>query len=251
MYGSYFPHVDTTAIQQPSSSMQMPNAAGADPKSGWPAGGEVWGDSYVSDNVPRMQARAAPPPAYGAPKNVFPMSAWSTQQAPHFATPSSSGGSPASPQHPQQNAAPQRPQPPAQPQAAAQVQQPAAPSSSAAAKEEPKKAPRPPNAWILYRSEMLGQIRDNNGEMPPALAEAMRTLGCGDDTGGSGSDAEAKKKGKKATKSVMASGKAGRGLPQAHISQIISLLWKKESEEVRRRYEQLAEVKKLEVSKCL
>lgn len=63
-----------------------------------------------------------------------------------------------------------------------------------------KQPPRPPNAWILYRSEKL---RD------PTLKSETR-------------------------------------LPQADISKMISAMWKSESEDVRARYEYLANVKKNE-----
>lgn len=65
-----------------------------------------------------------------------------------------------------------------------------------------KQPPRPPNAWILYRSEKL---RD------PSLKPG-----------------------------------SGQRLPQADISKMISQMWKNESEDVRARYEYLANIKKNE-----
>jgi hypothetical protein len=44
-------------------------------------------------------------------------------------------------------------------------------------------------------------------------------------------------------------GTTGRGLPQADISMLIGMLWKRESEEVRGEYAKTAELKKLEVSR--
>jgi hypothetical protein len=63
-----------------------------------------------------------------------------------------------------------------------------------------------------------------------------------------------KRKGKKGAKEptegllALGKGKTGRGLPQAHISKMISELWKRESATVRAEYERRSEVKKLEVS---
>jgi hypothetical protein len=102
---------------------------------------------------------------------------------------------------------------------------------------------------------MLNQIR--NGTVPPGLEEIARAQQPAQSTSAtSGSEGDNKKKGKKGCKdnssadllAELGGGKAGRGLPQADISKMISLLWKKETEEGRRKYEQMAELKKLEVS---
>jgi len=42
-------------------------------------------------------------------------------------------------------------------------------------------------------------------------------------------------------------GKTGRGLPQADISKMISIAWKRETPEVRKKYEQMSEKRKQEV----
>jgi hypothetical protein len=63
------------------------------------------------------------------------------------------------------------------------------------------------------------------------------------------------KKGKKGAKEPsegllsLGRGKTGRGLPQADISKMISMLWKRETPEVRGDYEKRSEIKKQEVSR--
>jgi hypothetical protein len=129
--------------------------------------------------------------------------------------------------------------------------------------------PRPPNAWILYRSDQLKAI--SAGRKIKDLDDVMRESGVSSNSGDE-SSAEAgltsttsvtdddkekpiiKRKGKKGAKEptegllALGKGKTGRGLPQAHISKMISELWKRESQTVRGEYEKRSEVKKLEVS---
>lgn len=158
-----------------------------------------------------------------------------------------------------------------------------APSSS-----KKLKVPRPPNAWILYRSEMLREI--GKGRYPEGFDDAIAESGVGAGTGHSSSGEDAAKgkpptpptsassdvpgadaakdkgdmppqptpqkmkKGKKGSKDptpgllTLGSGKTGRGIPQADISKLISIMWKREKAEVRAVYEGKAEAKKAEVS---
>lgn len=154
--------------------------------------------------------------------------------------------------------------------------------------------PRPPNAWILYRSDKLKAIAD--GETVPGL-DAIKAEITGGSSSGSGSSGEdssglGKGKGKSTDETPAASdqqtfdagsmppplpplppakakkpkrgskeptegylslgrGKTGRGLPQADISKMISTLWKRETEAVRTKYENMAEQKKQEVNTVL
>jgi hypothetical protein len=157
-----------------------------------------------------------------------------------------------------------------------------------------QKPPRPPNAWILYRSDKLRAIAA--GEPVPGLdaiiAETIvssssgsansgeDSLNLGKGNGGSkeetpassaGSDGQVSSKGsmvppppptnvkkpKKGSKEPtegflsLGRGKTGRGLPQADVSKMISMLWKRESAQVRGGYEKRAQLKKVEVSRTI
>lgn len=139
--------------------------------------------------------------------------------------------------------------------------------------------PRPANAWILYRSDRLKDI--SAGRKIKGLDAVMREAGysassasasSGDESGldqtqrttpatsVSATDEDqvkpkakkirkAKKGAKEPTEGLLSlgKGKSGRGLPQAHISKMISILWKRESADVRSKYEQLSEQRKQEV----
>lgn len=140
----------------------------------------------------------------------------------------------------------------------------------------PAHTPRPPNAWIIYRSEKLKAIA--SGEQLPGLDTVMAEAGIstsgteaseessaedklkGDQPGPSEMPPPSSMKKKKAKKGAkepsrgllsLGRGKTGRGLPQADISKMISLLWKRESPEVRAEYERLSETRKLQVSEYL
>ena len=123
--------------------------------------------------------------------------------------------------------------------------------------------PRPPNAWILYRSDKLKAIAA--GSEVPGLDDVMAELGVSssdscDEQGQQADDGlpskpkAKKKKVKKGAKEPtegmlsLGKGKTGRGLPQADISKMISMLWKRESVAVRGEYERQSEMKKAEVS---
>lgn len=123
--------------------------------------------------------------------------------------------------------------------------------------------PRPPNAWILYRSDMLKRISE--GEKVPGIDKAREELGLslshGDGLGDEGSGNRAmppppvkkikvRKGSKMPTEDYIAlgPGKGGKGLPQSDISKVISHLWKNEVSEIRTVYENRANAKKLEVS---
>jgi hypothetical protein len=155
----------------------------------------------------------------------------------------------------------------------------------------PAHTPRPPNAWILYRSDKLRAIAA--GESLPGLDAVMAEQGVTSSSGSasSGEDSSKEGKGKGKSKEVtpassvpsdgaegikkgsmpppptpkgkvkgkkgakeptegylsLGPGKTGRGLPQADISKMISMLWKRETPEVRAEYERLSELKKIEV----
>lgn len=118
--------------------------------------------------------------------------------------------------------------------------------------------PRPPNAWILYRSDMLRAI--GAGEQVTGLEEIGMELGKSGSSESSSEDkpddpkGKPKKKSKKHAKEpaegllTLGRGKTGRGLPQADISKMISMLWKREKPEIRAEYEAKSEAKKQEVS---
>jgi hypothetical protein len=124
-------------------------------------------------------------------------------------------------------------------------------------KEQP---PRPPNAWILYRSDRLKDI--SAGRKIKGLDQIMKDSGLSSsassgeelETPATGTGTTPKRRGKKGAKEPtegllrMGKGKTGRGLPQAHISKMISELWKNESPAVRAEYEKRSEQKKLDVS---
>lgn len=139
-------------------------------------------------------------------------------------------------------------------------------------KKRASHTPRPPNAWILYRSDKLKAIAA--GEKIPGLEAIMAEMGTSSSGSVSGADSsaeDAKKpasgkngdmpppdipkrvKGKKGAKEPtegllsLGRGKGGRGLPQADISKMISMLWKREAQQTRGEYERRAEMKKLEV----
>lgn len=120
------------------------------------------------------------------------------------------------------------------------------------------KIARPPNAWILYRSEMLKQLTE--GKQVEGLEAALEELNNppADDESTPPTNGRSRKKPRKPrrppTKAVnelireLGSGKGGRGLPQAEISRVISVLWKREGPERRRHYDNLASQAKEEVS---
>jgi len=124
-------------------------------------------------------------------------------------------------------------------------------------------APRPPNAWILYRSDKLKAIAAGSEIL--GLDDVMAELGVNSSSSDErGKNAEAgedlahkpkskqkkvKKGGKEPTEGMLSlgKGKTGRGLPQADISKMISMLWKRETAAVRAEYERQSEMKKAEV----
>jgi hypothetical protein len=150
--------------------------------------------------------------------------------------------------------------------------------------------PRPPNAWILYRSDKLRAIAASEPvpRLDAIIAETTvssssgsgnsgkDSLNLGKGKGGSKEETPASsaasdgheemlpspppakvKKPKKGSKEPtegylsLGRGKTGRGLPQADISKMIGMLWTRESEEVRGEYQKMAELKKLEVSRSI
>ena len=136
---------------------------------------------------------------------------------------------------------------------------------------EVKPPPRPPNAWILYRSDRLRDIAD--GVTLPALDGVKAELGLSTDSGekspesgadGAKGESEGehidpkgkKRKPKKGSKAPsegilnLGKGKTGRGIPQADISKLISMMWARESDVVKKEYDALANRKKEEVRTC-
>lgn len=141
---------------------------------------------------------------------------------------------------------------------------------------------RPPNAWILYRSDKLKSIaageRIPSGVRAQAVEESSGDTDVSTEPGateGESSSApahpahpgdESKKRKKKKKKkqpaaatvalhaaleadALKASSREGsKGMPQADISKLISLMWKGESKAVKAQYEKLANAKKAEVS---
>jgi hypothetical protein len=82
--------------------------------------------------------------------------------------------------------------------------------------------PRPPNSWILYRSETIKQMRlaKERGETYP-IPESVKNhpdIANSDGT-----------------------------MPQADISKMVAVMWKLEGKEVKLQYEQLSAIRKLEV----
>lgn len=96
------------------------------------------------------------------------------------------------------------------------------------------KTRRPPNAWILYRSD---RIREYNKLGSLASFAASRPTD-GEQEEDDGDRKPAKK----------APNKGSKGPPQAEISRIIAEQWKKEPKDVKAKYDRLAEIKKMEVS---
>lgn len=82
--------------------------------------------------------------------------------------------------------------------------------------------PRPPNSWILYRSETIKQIKlaKERGEQMP-IAEAVKNHP--DIASNDGS------------------------MPMADVSKMVAVMWKLEGKEVKLKYEQLSAIRKLEV----
>lgn len=119
------------------------------------------------------------------------------------------------------------------------------------ARKKDGKIARPPNAWILYRSEMLKHLSE--GKPVEGLEAALEELDnpTEDPKDGKKSKKSNKKapvKGSQELIGQLGGGKGGRGLPQAEISRVISVLWKREDSERRRHYENLAAQAKEEVS---
>lgn len=135
--------------------------------------------------------------------------------------------------------------------------------------------PRPPNAWILYRSEKLKAIAA--GERFENLeAILLETRGEGEEGGRKGGKArrgDSKQKGKLPVKAVAkgkkeeeametgsdqeeedeakietATSSSSKTVPQAEISKVISLMWKREKKEEKARFEKMAQAKKIEVN---
>lgn len=119
------------------------------------------------------------------------------------------------------------------------------------ARKKDGKIARPPNAWILYRSEMLKHLSD--GKPVEGLEAALEELNNPPEEPKDGkkskkSNKKAPAKGSQELIGQLGGGKGGRGLPQAEISRVISVLWKREDPERRRHYENLAAQAKEEVS---
>lgn len=92
-----------------------------------------------------------------------------------------------------------------------------------AATRSPNYTPRPPNSWILYRSETIKHMKlaKSRGEEYPVPPEVLKHP-----------DVVTSKDG------VMA---------QADVSKMVALMWRLEAKEVKAKYEQLSAIRKLEV----
>lgn len=142
--------------------------------------------------------------------------------------------------------------------------------------------PRPPNAWILYRSEKLKAIAagEKLENLEVILAEQQAELeeqNIGTSGGPAGKERArpqtSSKTTKKVTKGRKKAGERGtesdqtddrsppqestansnghitsKAVPQAEISKVISLMWKRETQQERGRFEKMAQLKKVEVS---
>ncbi|KAJ9119614.1 hypothetical protein QFC22_003323 [Naganishia vaughanmartiniae] len=138
--------------------------------------------------------------------------------------------------------------------------------------------PRPPNAWILYRSEKLKAIAA--GERMKSLDEVLAEQASNKAEEASGSSrapkgaakggarkttpprkGKAKQKGKKAEQAneveeersplpdtTSREDLASKAIPQAEISKVISLMWKREKREEKAKYEKMAEMRTAEHS---
>lgn len=134
--------------------------------------------------------------------------------------------------------------------------------------------PRPPNAWILYRSEKLKAIAagERFENLEAILAEQRGEGREGGREGAKAPRGDSKQKGKLSVKAVgkgkkkkealetesdqeeedgakieAASSLSSKTVPQAEISKVISLLWKREKKEEKARFEKMAQAKKIEV----
>ncbi|OCF37639.1 hypothetical protein I317_04365 [Kwoniella heveanensis CBS 569] len=157
--------------------------------------------------------------------------------------------------------------------------QPVEPVKSKGGKGPKIAIPRPPNAWILYRSDILKGLAEKT-EIPGLEAVMLKmgynptTSASSDESAVEGSRGKGKGKGKATTDSEMmppptskrrkqkkgakapteaflslGRGKNGKGLPQADISKLISNLWKSETAERKAFYERKADLKKIEHQK--
>ncbi|CDZ98102.1 HMG-box transcription factor SOX5 [Phaffia rhodozyma] len=95
----------------------------------------------------------------------------------------------------------------------------------------PPKIPRPPNSWILYRSEMIKAIKSakesgREFEMPKGALAKATALGI--------------------EKSLFKQGDDSLPCAQADVSKLISLLWKNETSAIKKMYDDLSAVKKQE-----
>lgn len=148
---------------------------------------------------------------------------------------------------------------------------PRAASPPGSPKAAPKKPPRPPNAWILYRSETLTKM--SRGERIPLLEQVLlEQYGPPkfppqsswpvpgesteeEDGAGANQGPKSVRKGKKGGKDInwymwmlgLIRSPDG-GMPQSDVSRIISSIWRREPEPERRRYDNLSQVRKAEVS---
>ena len=135
---------------------------------------------------------------------------------------------------------------------------------SAPEEVQEKPPPRPSNAWILYRSDRLRDIAD--GIALPALEGIKSELGISSDSdeksvsssaedidNGDAKKSTAAKSSRKGSKKPsegilnLGKGKTGRGIPQADISKLISMMWARESNVVKKEYDNLATRRKEEV----
>ncbi|CEH18575.1 High mobility group box domain [Ceraceosorus bombacis] len=111
------------------------------------------------------------------------------------------------------------------------------------AQEQSAGIPRPPNAWILYRSDKLRAASEPSNDQPFRLSP----LATGSDTAGQDSESEgAEASGSAAAPGKSASGGAHKNPRQGDLSKRLASSWQNEKPQVRQYYYQLAEQRKEE-----
>ncbi|WVQ77003.1 hypothetical protein IAR50_006682 [Cryptococcus sp. DSM 104548] len=172
--------------------------------------------SYPETNSPQWAVQTFPPPP--PPPSAHPLR---TRPA-------------ASPEWQTTDAEPDYPSHPDRPDCGLTTEDDRPSSSSSGPKSKKEKVndaviPRPPNAWIIYRSEILTRFK--KGDKIPGYKQARTDLGLAPLPD---SDDESPE------------GKSGKGLPQADVSKVISYLWKHETKQNKAHYERQAALRKEE-----
>ncbi|WVN89112.1 uncharacterized protein L203_104328 [Cryptococcus depauperatus CBS 7841] len=113
---------------------------------------------------------------------------------------------------------------------------------TSAAKGKKQKIPRPPNSWILYRSDLLKKLKEPNfEEFENAKATMLRADPTALDIYKDGTKKQTAPREDRPIKHGSA-----RGLIQAQVSKVLSFLWREEPPSVKEQYERLADLKKVQ-----